>query len=202
MLQPRTIVVIDRHALYREALAALLGEAWPDAEIVALDRPTASAVSSADVLLVDLDTLPQPQAADLAAFVRSCGAGRVIALADAALDQQVARALHAGVCAFVPKTMSRAAIRDAVALALQGVACFPADALRACAGSTLLRCGREVDVLRQLDRGCSNKVIARELGVSVATVKAHVQSILRATQARNRTEAVANARRMGMLPAH
>jgi DNA-binding NarL/FixJ family response regulator len=60
---------------------------------------------------------------------------------------------------------------------------------------------RELDVLRRLDRGCSNKMIARELGVSIGLVKLHVQAILRATGARNRTEAIVNARRLGMLPA-
>jgi DNA-binding NarL/FixJ family response regulator len=60
---------------------------------------------------------------------------------------------------------------------------------------------RELEILIHLERGQSNKAIARALGLSLATVKLHVQSILRSTGARNRVEAIANARRMGLLVA-
>ena len=57
---------------------------------------------------------------------------------------------------------------------------------------------RQVDVLRCVIQGKSNKVIARELDVSEGTVKAHLSSVLRAFGARSRTEAVYAAAKLGL----
>lgn len=206
MVGPRKIAVVDRHPLYVDALAAMFRDAWPDVRVLALQWPDLAGARDEDILLIDLDTFRESGMTDLAGLVRDCSATPVVALANQAARHQVLSALHAGARAFLPKTMSGRAIRDAVSLVLEGGSCFPAeifpDVVTAAAEWSALRCKRELDVLRELDRGASNKMIARELGVSVATVKLHVQAILRATQAKNRTEAIANARRMGLLPAH
>jgi DNA-binding NarL/FixJ family response regulator len=57
---------------------------------------------------------------------------------------------------------------------------------------------RQMDVLRCVIQGKSNKVIARELDVSEGTVKAHLSSVLRALDASNRTEAVYAAAKLGL----
>ncbi len=59
---------------------------------------------------------------------------------------------------------------------------------------------REVEVLALIDAGKSNKEIARDLVISLGTVKSHANSIFRKLDAKSRTEAVANARSMGLLP--
>jgi two-component system nitrate/nitrite response regulator NarL len=59
---------------------------------------------------------------------------------------------------------------------------------------------REQDVLRSLSCGSSNKVIARDMGLSESTVKVHVKGILRKLNARNRTEAAVWARTNGFAP--
>lgn len=60
---------------------------------------------------------------------------------------------------------------------------------------------RELDVLRHMAAGASNKRIAQQLAISVTTVATHIRSILRKTGARNRTEATAQARRSNLIPA-
>jgi DNA-binding NarL/FixJ family response regulator len=57
---------------------------------------------------------------------------------------------------------------------------------------------RQLDVFRLLAEGLPNKLIARRLGLSEATVKLHVSAILRALGVRNRTEAVLQASRLGL----
>jgi DNA-binding NarL/FixJ family response regulator len=59
---------------------------------------------------------------------------------------------------------------------------------------------RECEVLEQLAAGSANKVIARELGISPNTVKTHVARLLEKLGAANRTEAIARARELGLLP--
>jgi len=60
---------------------------------------------------------------------------------------------------------------------------------------------REQEVLRLLAQGASNQEIAEQLVVTAATVKFHVSNILSKLQARNRTQAVARARGLGLLSA-
>jgi len=57
---------------------------------------------------------------------------------------------------------------------------------------------RQMDVLRCVIQGKSNKIIARDLDVSEGTVKAHLSSVLRSLDARNRTEAVYAAAKLGL----
>jgi LuxR family maltose regulon positive regulatory protein len=59
---------------------------------------------------------------------------------------------------------------------------------------------REIEVLALIARGCSNQEIAVELVLSLYTVKSHARSIFSKLGVRNRTEAVARARLLGLLP--
>jgi DNA-binding NarL/FixJ family response regulator len=67
------------------------------------------------------------------------------------------------------------------------------------AGSDIPLTSRELDVLRLLAEGASNKVIAHRLGISVHTVKFHVRSLLDKLDAVGRTDAVAHAVRLGVI---
>lgn len=210
MVSPRKIAVVAQHPLYVDALANVFRETWPDVEVLALQSADESMFAdghASDLIIVDLDVLNVAEAPSLKQVVEAARQAPVVAIAQQVSKQHVLCAIADGACAYLPKTLSGGAIRDAVSLVLAGGVCFPAQAFtEAVRGdhrflSAHLQSRRELDVLRQLNRGWSNKMIARELGVSVAMVKLHVQSILRATHARNRTEAIANARRMGMLPA-
>jgi DNA-binding NarL/FixJ family response regulator len=98
--------------------------------------------------------------------------------------------------------MAGRTITGAISVVLGGGTCLPSQTIASAAArgpSRLPRSRRESEILAHLARGASNKVIARELGLSVATVKLHVQAILRSTNARNRVEAIVNARKMGLL---
>ena len=73
------------------------------------------------------------------------------------------------------------------------------DALLAENASAAVLTGRELDVMRQLAKGASNKTIAKTLKISAATVATHIRHILRKTATSNRTEAVTYARSCGLL---
>jgi two-component system, NarL family, nitrate/nitrite response regulator NarL len=81
---------------------------------------------------------------------------------------------------------------------LSGEACGEDPATHAVAHSPQALSSREVEVLRCLSQGKANKVIAREWGISEATVKVHVKAILRKIQVKNRTEAALWARDHGV----
>ncbi|HVY85161.1 MAG TPA: response regulator transcription factor [Caulobacterales bacterium] len=204
MARAARLLIVDRQPLFRDGLSALLRAAWPDFEIRVTSDP-ATADPAFDLALVDIDVFEAPGAPMLEAFVAQAGMAPVIVLSSSADASAVARSLAAGARGHLPRTMSGNAIQCALCLALAGGACVPAQALstaRPLAQSKegAPRNAREMTVLTHLERGRSNKSIARDLGISVAAVKLCVQGILRATGAKNRTEAVLNARRMGLLP--
>lgn len=111
-----------------------------------------------------------------------------------------------GVSGFIPKSDSAAVIRQAVMLVLSGGTYAPLRLLNSrpvgpdgdgkVSGITT----RQLDVLRLLARGLPNKLIARELGLSEATVKVHLLAIFRALDVRNRTEAVVAAQKRLQAP--
>jgi DNA-binding NarL/FixJ family response regulator len=121
-------------------------------------------------------------------------------------DIDVSRALAMGAMGFAPKRASQETLREALLAVLGGNIYVPPPALRdgalRVAGSTLaLRrdapprlTKRQGEVLQRLLLGHSNKVIARDLGVSSETVKDHVQGVLRALGVTTRTQAVLMAR--------
>lgn len=206
MAKPRKIAVVDKHPLFVDALTEAFRKAWPDVVVSVADCITEDLIEGAsDIVLVDLQTLSENCRTPLRAVIEQLEATPVAVMSHQSGSQQVLAAIGDGACAYLPKTLAGQAVCDAIALVLAGGACFPAHALHGMIRSDGRSAGahakREYDVLRHLDRGRSNKMIARELGISVAMVKVHVQAILRATHAKNRTEAIANARRMGMLPA-
>ncbi len=205
MIHPGKVAIIDKQPLFVAALTAAMKAAWPDVEVSAQDNFVAGlrgvTADAFDVVLVDMATLEGGGAAALERLVSAARATPVLAVSQDDAAPVIVGAVAAGVRGFLPRTMTGEAMCSAVALAFAGASCIPAHALVGAVrdGRSHPHSERELAILRHLDRGSPNKVIARELGLSVATIKVHIQAILRATGAKNRTEAIAIARRIGVL---
>lgn len=172
--------------------------------------------SSWDLVLLDL-MLPDARGLDALHRVRARAPGTRIAVMSANEDRDtVDRVLRAGAIGFVPKSADRTTLLDALRRLLELPAAahggdgdvppsrrpigvpdgVPADDVwihEALAGLS----PRQIQVLRLMVRGLPNKEICRELGLSENTVKIHIGSVLRGLRARNRTEAVSLASRIG-----
>ncbi|HKA39384.1 MAG TPA: response regulator transcription factor [Burkholderiales bacterium] len=209
------ILLIDDHALFREGLKFLLrsldaalevDEASDCAE--ALQR---TAARSYDLVLLDLK-MPGVAGLDaLAALRDTIPAAPLVVLSGEDNSGVVRAAIERGAMGFIPKSSTPEVLIQALRLVLaRGVYLPPTvlDAARtpAPAESRATACDtalpgltpRQMAVLRCVIQGKSNKIIARELDVSEGTVKAHLSSVLRALDARNRTEAVYAAAKLGL----
>lgn len=156
-----------------------------------------------DLMLMDLH-MPGADGIEGVRAVRERAPHVPLAIVSADEDAAAIRAMLAlGVSGFIPKTDSPAVIESAVRLILAGGVYVPPRLVNGAAGgatpsSAALSSGltaRQMDVVRLLARGLSNKAIARELGVSEGTVKVHLLAIFRALDVRNRTRAVLAAQR-------
>lgn len=204
------VLLIDDHALFREGLKFLLRSL--DAELQVDEAGDCAkalehaAKRSYDLALLDLK-MPGVAGLDaLAALRDAIPAAPLVVLSGEDNPGVVRAAIERGAMGFIPKSSTPEVLIQALRLVLaRGVylppAVLDAAAEPATAGSdTALRglTPRQMDVLRCVIQGKSNKVIARELDVSEGTVKAHLSSVLRALGARSRTEAVYAAAKLGL----
>jgi DNA-binding NarL/FixJ family response regulator len=195
------LLVVDGHPLLRDAFERLLRHQYPSAEILAVgsceEARAALLQSPADLVVTDLLCRHSTGPKGLEEMVGAAAPGRIIAFGECSGQADAVRAQAAGVHGYVPASSPPELVAAAIGLVLAGGVYFPQLPLSDQRGRA--KDGRHVErltdrqrvVLQGLRAGQSNKAIARTLGISVATVKLHVQGILRNVGARNRTEAAA-----------
>ena len=210
------ILIADDQRVVREGLATIVGT-LPGMEVVALAADGMEAVELAtehrpDVILMDLRMPGMDGAAATAAVRARDPAPAVVVLTTYADDDSVITALSAGATGYLTKDATRDDIRRALEAVAAGQAVLdPAvqSALLNAARSGPARAAppapppdglteREVEVLGLIASGLSNGEIARQLFVSEATVKTHVNRIFAKTASRDRMQAAAYARRHGL----
>jgi DNA-binding NarL/FixJ family response regulator len=206
-----TIALADDHPIVRAALKsalASLGErtTFVEANDAASALELVSLHSGIDLLLMDLH-MPGSQGTATVRAVRERVPQLPVAVVSADEDPAtVGELLRIGVCGFIPKSDSANVIVSAVRLILAGGTYVPPRLVGVAAGAMPKAAGngpaerlgltaRQFDVLRLLGQGLSNKVIARELGITEGTVKVHLLAVFRALNVRNRTAAVIEAQR-------
>jgi DNA-binding NarL/FixJ family response regulator len=206
-----TVLIADDHPLFRQALRLAVEKVLPDAAIVEAGTlaAAAAAIPAADGLRLILLDLKMPGAvgySGIALLHAECPDVPILVVssADGAAAADEARAF--GAIGFLHKGSDLAAIEVAVARALDGA---PA-ARTAEGGGTETRIRETVagltptqlKVLLAVLDGQLNKQIAHNLGISEATVKAHMTAIMRKLDVRSRTQAALVARSLGLDLAH
>ncbi|HET6710713.1 response regulator transcription factor [Amycolatopsis sp.] len=217
-MTPVRVLLVDDQALFREALATLLathegidvvGEAGNGAEAL-----REAAALAPDVVLMDL-RMPVLDGVAATRRLRVEHPGtRVIALTTFDDDEDVFAALRAGAVGYLLKDVSSARLVEAVLAAARGESVLqPSVAAKVLARFAQLPdvpqarpqplviplSERELDVLRQLADGRSNREIAAALFLAEGTVKNHVTNVLGKLGARDRTQAALRARDLGLL---
>jgi DNA-binding NarL/FixJ family response regulator len=199
------ILAVDDHPLLREGIAAVLQEE-EDLELVAEASGGQEAVTKfrshrPDVTLMDLQ-MPGMNGIDAIIQIRSeFPSARFIVLTTYQGDVQALRALKAGAAGYLLKSMLRKDLVTTIRAVHSGKRYIPpeiaAELADHVADDTLTE--REVEILRRVANGNSNKVIADLLRVSEATVKGHMKSILAKLDANDRTHAVMIAMKRGFI---
>ena len=207
MNEPRRITVLcaDDHPLMRDGIAyalqqerdmMLIAQASNGVEAVAayrLHRP--------DVAIVDLQ-MPLMNGLEVTAAIRAdFSNARIIILTTYSGDIQASRALKLGVSGYLLKSMLRAEMVNAIRFVHAGQRYIPDEIASAIAQHMSIDelSTREIEVLRIVASGCSNKAVADRLNLSEDTIKSHMRSILAKLQANDRVHAVTIAMRRGFL---
>jgi DNA-binding NarL/FixJ family response regulator len=209
-----TLLIADDHPLFREALRGVVMRLMPGARLCEADSVDAlyalvEAESDADLLLLDLN-MPGAQGFSALVHLRALHPQLPVVVVSAREEPAVMRrALDHGAVGFIPKSADAATLGEAIGTVLDGDRWAPPAAFHAPAAhpdeqdaARRLRdlTPQQFRVLQMLGSGLLNKQIGYELGVSEATVKAHVTAILRKLGANNRTQAVLIAGRLALDP--
>ena len=200
------VMVVDDHPLMRVGIAAII-DARKDMSVVAQAGTGEEAVGlyrrhKPDITLVDLRLPGQMSGVDAIVAIRAVDSrARFIVVTTYDGDEDIHRALEAGAQGYIIKGMPYQTLVDALLRVHSGGRFLPPPVARALASrvpdSDLS--AREREVLQLMAGGNSNKQIASVLGITEATVKSHVSTILQRLDVDDRTQAVVTALQRGLV---
>ncbi|MFJ8014805.1 response regulator [Streptomyces sp. NPDC096339] len=214
------ILIADDQPLVRRGLALILGPD-PEFEVVGEAEDGAQAVALAaelrpDVVVMDIRMPVLDGVKATEELARTVPDARVLALSTFDMDEYVVAALRAGAYGFLPKDISPEELGAAVRIVHTGEAAVaprlltrlisayvrtPARARPPAAGVPAELTPRELEIWQLLATGLDNAEIARELDISVSTVKNHITGIFGKLGVRDRAQAVIAAYESGLVSA-
>jgi DNA-binding NarL/FixJ family response regulator len=205
LARPIRVLCVDDHPLVRKGIASILGnekdmqlvgEAGNGQDAVELFRRHHPDVTLMDLRMPDFDGI---------AAVKSIRAefpdAKIIALTSFDGDQDIYRALDAGVRGYLLKEMVHTDVLNAIRLVHSGGRLMPQEVAQRLGEyfPKVALSPREVEVLTLVAQGLANKEIAARLGTASGTVKMHVQNMLAKLEATDRTHAVTIALQRGII---
>lgn len=199
------LLIIDDHQIVREGIANIarregievVGEAENKEEAIAL-----IAATNPDVVTVDL-SLPDGSGLEIVRFARrndqKIGIVVISILDD---DSNLIACMNAGASGFVSKTANLEDILSAIYSARRSPLSFTSKGLIRAVNSRVFRGAlttREIEILSKLSSGLKGDELAKELFITESTLKTHLGSIYRKLQVRNRSGAVSEGKRRGLI---
>lgn len=202
------VLIVDDHDLLRDMLVMFLGSQGDIETSTAADVDQACArveeEDPYDLILLDLNMPGMNGLVGLARVIALKDGQRVALMSGEATREIAEKALEAGAAGFVPKTLPAKSMINAVRFMAMGEQYAPIDFMTAVDEAPINPLAeklspRELQVLKGLTEGKSNKEIARDLDLQEATVKLHVKTLYRKVGAANRTQAAMIAREAGLF---
>lgn len=199
------LLIIDDHQVVREGIANLARR--EEIEIVgeAVDKESAFALiaaSNPDVITVDL-SLPDGSGLEIVKWARKHSQRiGIVVISFLDDDANLLASLHAGASAFISKSAPIDEILTAILSAKKSPLTFSSKGLIRAVNSRSFKAtltSRELEIIAKLPSGQSGEELAKDLFITESTLKTHLNSIYRKLQVRNRSGAVSEAKRRGLI---
>ena len=212
------VLIADDHPLYREALRAQVERLLPSAQVVEVSSFEAAVQAAKDggdaygLFLLDYH-MPGMSHDALKEFASAFRGVPIAVVSGTANTADIRAVIQAGARGFIPKTASGPHLQHALQLLMAGGTSVPADILFPTNESVSPAAAaapappwvptltiREMEVLRGVARGLSNKQIGRKLDLAEVTIKLHLRAIFRKIGAHTRSEAAVIATKANIAP--
>lgn len=208
------VLIADDHALFRDGLSMHIEKLDPEAVIFQAGNYSQvlkilDDEKKLDLILLDLDMPDMKWEDGLFEIMKKSADARFVVISAAEDSRSIRRIIDSGISGYIPKRSDTKVLTGALKLILDGGTYLPPSILEGSgggSGSSSSQRGknktltvRQTEVLSLVAEGMSNKQIAYKMGVSEATVKLHINALLRAVGATNRTQAVIVAQKMGLI---
>ena len=209
------VLIADDHALFRDGLSLNLERIDPQAVVF-----QAGSFSQAlkilddekklDLIIIDLDMPDMQWEEGLAELRKKSNGARYVVISATEDSRSIRKSLEQGISGYIPKRSDTKVLSGALKLMLDGGTYFPPSVFETGSSSAnsaqngdkpknKMLTNRQSEVLGLVAQGLSNKQIAYNMGVSEATVKLHINALLRSLGVTNRTQAVVTAQKMGLI---
>lgn len=197
------ILVCDDHALFREGLELVMGQLDPGAQLTSVgDAESAlarvAADDSFDLVLLDLQLPGLHGLTALERLRREHPSLPVVVLSASESPAHVRAALARGASGFIPKSTRGSVLLSALQHVLAGGVYVPPLMRDRPPDRKSGLSGRELEILRLLARGLTNREIAHVLHIAEGTVKSHVKHLYETLDVTNRTEAAMRMHELGL----
>ena len=208
------VLIADDHALFRDGLSLRLEKIEPKSVIFQAANFTQALKilddeKKIDLVILDLDMPDMNWEEGLAELRQKANGARYVIVSASEDPRNIRKSLEQGVCGYIPKRSDSNILSGALKLILDGGTYIPPAMLDNGIdynGSSHISnplkknlTNRQSQVLDLIAQGKSNKQIAYDMGVSEATVKLHINALLRSLKVNNRTQAVITAQKMGLI---
>jgi len=206
------VLIADDHALFRDGLSLSLEKLDSSATILQASNfaqalKILDSEQKFDLIIVDLEMQDMAWEEWLDAVKAKAGDARIVVISASENIHNIRESLERGVSGYISKRADSKILTNALKLILDGGTYIPPMMLgknlnspeNTTKGRGRNLTNRQFQVLELVAQGMSNKQIAYEMGVSEATVKLHINALLRSIGATNRTQAVVTAQKMGII---
>lgn len=208
------VLIADDHAMFRDELSAQLEKINPEFIILQASNFNQALKfiendNRIDMIIMDLDMPDTNWEEALKELKSKAPEAKFVVVSAGEEAGAIRKSLELGVSGFISKRSEQEVLLQALQLILEGGTYLPPSVLQAsgsaivqdrrCTGTAKTLTNRQNQVLNLVAQGLSNKQIAYEMGVSEATVKLHINALLRSVGATNRTQAVIMAQKMGII---
>lgn len=207
------VLVAENNALFREALSTKISQIFPHAILLYAGDFTEylnllHKEKPFDLIIIDFDMPEMSSEYSLNAIISTAQNNKIVVVSESGDNAKIRKLFALGIQGYILKNSNSKIIGNILQLVLNGGKYLPEALLDISTGNTgnhqatgLLKplTNRQSQVLDLVAQGKSNKQIAYDMGVSEATVKLHINALLRSLHVTNRTQAVITAQKIGLI---